>query len=408
MKQFYTFMLTAFGVFSANADWAPTSLPWIDGLGTPDSPYKVSTVTHLTELSREVAEGETFSEAIFELTNNIDCEGATIPAIGVLDKYTVEGEAHDESRYFKGTFYGNYNIIDNFNLTDAHVPEENKESIGGTGLFACATHGTWIDGLIIGEKATINGGLVTGGFIGQMNGGWLINCMMLGTVNATEFSGGLVGVMEEGLVSGCIHAGEMNGTTDVGGIVGQQAGDSRVEVCYNKGTVIASGFGGAGITGAMYDNSLIAYCYNIGTIQGESNPWLGEPDGLTADMGPNNTVISGYNVEELSGVMTRFGENLTPQELCDFPEGLHVPLVDMMLPYGDIFFVKDTEDINNGFPVINWENWFVNHPTGITVIEPNENNALHYYDLTGREIKHPTKGVVVIERRGNATRKVIL
>lgn len=405
MKQLYTFIFATLGIATAQAEWAPTPLSWIEGLGTFESPYLVSNVTHLSELSREVAEGETFAEAIFKLVNDIDCEGADISAIGVLDKYTLEGEERDDSRYFLGTFLGNYHMIDNFVLTDAHVPDDNKVSIGGTGVFACTTEGTWIDGLIIGEKATINGGLVTGGIVGQMNGGCLSNCMMAGTVNAAEYSGGIVGVMEGGEVVGCIHTGTMTGTTDIGGIVGQQAGKSVVKVCYNKGSVTASGFGGGGITGAMYDIASMQQCYNIGEIQGESNSWLGQPDGLTADKGLNNNITDCYNVSELSGVDTRYGENITSEELKALPAGLSPLLEDLQPIYGDVFFEKDTENLNDGFPVVNWEN--IANKSGITIIESNLGNALRYYDLNGREIKTPAQGIIVIERNGNNTRKVI-
>lgn len=403
MNRFLLCSFATFAALTAYADWAPTAFPWIEGEGTPSSPYLVSEADHLRGIAREVADGQTFLNAQFNLINDIDCGGGELPAIGLLDKYTTTEGAFDYSLYFLGVFCGQGHTIDNFTLTDAHVPAENKESVGGTGLFACSGPETWISGLIIGPNAVITGDLVTGAFIGQMNGGQLTDCMMLGTVNATDFSGALVGCMEDGRVTGCVNKGTVNGRLDLGAIVGQQSGTSTVLLCYNTGAVTSSTIGGAGITGTMYDRSGVYNCYNTGAVSGQANPYLGEPDGLCSDKSFGCFISDCYNVPELSGVATRYGEDITPDALRDMPEGLVVSEPDPGLDgLGSGRFVADIYGLNDGFPVLEWQNTLYERNAHAAAV-PAGSASASLYDLTGRPLAAPAPGTLVIEVSDDGT-----
>ena len=87
-----------------------------------------------------------------------------------------------------------------------------------------------------------------------------------------------------------------HGFEDVGGVCGY-AYSSKIENCYNEGTVISSGFNG-GVCGFV-DNGTISNCYNSGSVTGEW--YVGGVCGLIF-INDKSYIINCYNTEEVMGV----------------------------------------------------------------------------------------------------------
>lgn len=377
---------------SANAQaWDGTAESWTQGDGTETSPYLIENGKHLAFLSQQVNEGKTFENQYFKLANDLDMgksEGKTFTIIGSFNTYlnTETMQKVDNSKYFKGVIDGGYHKIDNLNI------EYVNEDLGGTGLFACITDQTIIKNLIIGSNSTVSGGMTCGAFVGQMNGGLITNCSNEAVVTATNFyTGGIVGVLEKGEVTMCCNKGDITGTTELGGIIGQGAETGVVSYCYNVGVIKANGFGGAGIGGALYGNAVIKNCYNVGNISGESSPWLGTPHAIVSDVAQQGSVTDCYYVKEMSLVDDEYGTAKTQEELSS-----QATIDALNSGNPEAPFVADTEQVNNGMPILKWQ---LNSVTAIENVVSNDKNRIavqgnqvssadliHVYDTSGRLI----------------------
>lgn len=343
-------LLTAFALCAINSNtmaqaWDGTSAAWTNGDGTENNPYLIETPQQLAYLSEKVNAGETFKGKYFKLTNDLDMGGENeFTRIGVFDKYFDSDNMQnvDNSKYFKGTLDGGNHVIDNLKIN--YVNEE----LGGTGLFACSTKETTIRNLIIGSNSTITGGVTTGAFIGQMNGGLLENCENRAYVEANQYSGAVVGVMEDGVVRCCSNRGKLYAATEIGGIVGQGAGTGQVEYCYNVGTVEAFGFGGGGIGGALYDTFSISNCYSIGSVSGQTSAYLGAPHAVVSDASTTNTIKNCYYVKALAKVDDNKATAVSEAEMkaTDFLTKIN---------NGTSYFIADGKNTNNGFPILSWQ-----------------------------------------------------
>lgn len=336
-----------------------------------------------------VSDGNTYENTYFKLTSDLDMgasEGHTFTMIGTFDKYFDSDAMQnvDGSKYFKGILDGDYHTIDNLKI------EYVNEELGGTGLFACTTNGTVIRNLIIGANSTVKGGITSGMFVGQMNGGLIENCQNKGTLDANMYTGGIVGVMEGGTVKCCVNNGNLKGATELGGIVGQGAANGNVEYCYNTGEITCIGFGGGGIGGALYDTFKIENCYSTGAVSGESSPWMGSPHAIISDAG-TGTVSNCYFVQELASVDDDKATAKTAEEMKS---------ADMLATLngtgGNNYFVADSKNINNGLPVLYWQ---AKTTTGIKMLEDNvqfdltidgntvsSNKNVSVYTLDGRQV----------------------
>lgn len=332
---------------AAAQTWDGTSAACTKGDGTAENPYLIETPQQLAWLSDQVNDGETFEGKHFKLTADLNMggdQGHTFNKIGIFDKTldTSTMQEVDASKYFKGTLDGDKHIIENLYIN--HVDEE----LGGTGLFACTTDGTVIRNLIIGSGSTLTGGITSGMFVGQMNGGVLEYCENRGAVNANLYSGALVGVIEAGIVRYCSNSGRLYAATEIGGIVGQGAGDGKVSYCYNTGEIEAYGFGGGGIGGALYETFAIANCYSTGKVSGQTSLYMGAPHAVVSDPLKTNTISNCYYVSELAGVDDPNATAVTADELKQ-PEFLD------RINNGEQAFVADDNNRNGGFPILGWQ-----------------------------------------------------
>lgn len=92
--------------------WAEPNLKtaaYFSGAGTEESPYLISNVNHLTQLSVDVGAGIDYDGVYFEMTQDIDFGNQTLEPIG------------DEEHPFKGTFDGAGYIVSNVSIDSSNT-----------------------------------------------------------------------------------------------------------------------------------------------------------------------------------------------------------------------------------------------------------------------------------------------
>lgn len=358
MKNYFLLAASAMTLFTAQAAWDGTAQAWTKGDGTITSPYLIETEQHLAYFQQQVTEGTTFEGEYVFLVNDLDMSadaGMKILPIGFFDEYVnsddPQGGLIDESKYFLGTFDGNFKTIDNIHI---EYVATDFEAVGGTGLFACLNDGALVKNVILGARSIVTGGELTAGIVGQMNGGTLQCCASYATINSasTFGTGGVVAVASGANVDRCYFAGSLSGNCDVGGIVGTAQYGAVVTNCYNTGVISApNGMYVGGIVGSAYDSGTrIANCYNIGeVIAAESfisspQPIVGDPEYKVLIQ--NCYFLDNGTFEEASGV--------TKKSEADMKSEAMVTLLnagDENTPWE-----LDTKTINGGFPVFAWQN----------------------------------------------------
>ena len=206
--------------------------------------------------------------------------------------------------------HGSYNVVElceNYgNVTDSVdasviVSTTSNGGIGGVsaGIYSSSILKNSINqGIITGAK-------YTGGIVGFVNGGSVIESNNLGNVNGLTEVGGVVGNFTNGEVSSCTNEATIVGDDRVGGIIGRIAKVTTATTilkCTNKTTAIVNGkisFGGivGRIEGATTTNyTTIDNCHNQGTIaeilNTENSGYVG---GIVGMHGSYNVVVNCVN-----------------------------------------------------------------------------------------------------------------
>lgn len=360
MKNYLLVAACAVSALSVSAAWDGTAQVWTNGDGSQNSPFLIETEAHLAYFQQQVTSGESYKGKFFRLENDLDMSadaGQKILPIGFFDEYIDANDPEgntliDESKYFLGTFDGNFKVIDNIHV---EYIATDFEAVGGTGLFACLDNGAVVKNLGLGAKTVITGGELTGGLVGQMNGGTLQCCYSLATINSgSSFgTGGLVAVAShESVIDRCYFAGEVNGNSDVGGIVGTAQYGCDITNCYNAGVINApNGWFVGGIVGSAYDTgTLIANCYNIGEVNA-ADGFMSKPEPIVGDAEYKVTLQNCYfldngKFEEKSGVVKKSEADLKSEAM-----------LTLLNAGGETEnWQADTKNLNNGFPVLAWQN----------------------------------------------------
>ena len=358
MKNYFLLAASALTIFSASAAWDGTAQEWINGDGTASNPYLIETEQHLAYFQEQVTGGRSFAGEYVRLANDLDMSadaGMKILPIGFFDEYVnvddPQGGLIDESKYFLGTFDGNFKTIDNIHI---EYVATDFEAVGGTGLFACLDDGALVKNVILGSRSIVTGGELTAGLVGQMNGGTLQNSASLATIDSqsTFGTGGVVAVASTGKISGCYFGGSLTGNSDVGGIVGTAMYGVEIENCYNRGVVSApNGMFVGGIVGSAYDSGTrIVNCYNIGEVI-SAETFISSPQPIAGDaeykvLVQNCYFLDNGSFSEASGVVKKSADEMKSEAMVT------------LLNAGDASapWQADTKLLNDGYPVFAWQN----------------------------------------------------
>ena len=207
-------------------------------------------------------------------------------------------------------------------------------------------------------KNCINNGQVfgveiVGGISGTLRSSVIENSANYGVVSdnnnsETKFIGGIIGEAESAEIIECYNVGEISGNQGVAGIVGWGY-DMKINSCYNNalvtGTTRVSGICGmVGLRGKS-SNNYIENCYNsknitFSTLGGAIANYV--VSGETLDLKNNyyleNTVNNSNEATPINGVEVRNDEEMKNLELS----------------LGERF-KDDTNNVNNGYPILIWQ-----------------------------------------------------
>ena len=336
---------------------------------------KISTEEELKEFRDNVNSGNSYEGKYVYLTDDITLDsseewepiGKLMQNIDLaIDELNIE-----ENNPFSGTFDGKNHTINNM-----YINNDNKVQ----GLFSLVIDGN-IKNINIAENCSINASEYSGSVVGYMyNTGRISNCKNYADLDTVY--GGIVGRITGSItVSNCINYGDIqngkggivgtsngtdweefenvyhtiincanygiiNGTSGkdyVGGIAGYFKGN--ILNSFNLGNVNATGKIVGGIAGEIYGNA--NNCYNIADITGIA--YVGGITGIFAGNLRNCYTIANITANYNMGTFWGYGTKCT-KENC-YSKNDEFTATDL----GDAF-EEDTENINNGYPILKWQN----------------------------------------------------
>lgn len=404
MKKFSTllFALMAVGTMSAQNSWTYFAADsYSGGSGTKGDPYQITTPEELAKIAKDCDSGRTLEDTYFILMNDIDLDGYDWEPIGTFN--------YGGGIRFHGSINGNGHSIKNMNV---NKPSAMFESglVSELGAYGEIKNLTIESGKIVGQAAV--------GSFAAMCTGLIENCTNYADVYALSpsqgsgYAGGITGSVsastetgQPGIVRKCINYGYVESGNGVngyvaGGIAGQNQG--LIEQCGNYGdvqTYIAQGGGIAGV----FKNGYIFHCYNRGKVR--ANEQVGGIVGRTQNDNERVYITHCYNAAAVEGAnggvpdysynsilgsaggikytvvdtvyndetlnVNGFIDDIIPDgptgTLCLISNSAEVASLtteDMVnnqefvdrLNGGEKVWAMDTQNINNGYPVLAFQN----------------------------------------------------
>lgn len=252
----------------------PLSAGGMEGTGTSDDPYLVTTPPQLRGVDAEGANDNSAETEYYEQKADLD--------LSAYDNWKpVKSGALYDGKGYKvnnlvstqgGIFSYNGGTIQNVHLVSGNI-NSTSGNIGGI-VNAC-------------DKSGINQTIQ--------------NCSNAANITAGGWTGGIVGNGSYSTIEHCKNSGNISSTVSVGGIFGHIWGDTHVRYCYNEGLIKVIGSGNdnpvGGIGGQIYSSAYgIEYSYNKGDVQndvtGEAGSILGRK---SSGDGSNNYGIQIFN-----------------------------------------------------------------------------------------------------------------
>lgn len=237
----------------------------------------------------------------------------------------------------------------------------------GTGGLVGETAGTVTfkgcsnSGKIIAENSTIG----TGGIVGSTSGGTITECSNAAEITGKEKSGGIAGSLENTKVSYCYNEGkisfdDLNAQT-MGGIAGITSKKASIQYCFNKGVVSAGSYGAGGIVGFVgYDSDFPGHVYNTGKVKSRST-FSGKGAGAIAGGAVAAAKPTGdcYALKDVSDCMFFEKDNLSEEKAFKTEQEMKtaefINLLNKDLPEGQSGFKESNGNINDGYPVFQWQ-----------------------------------------------------
>jgi hypothetical protein len=274
---------------------------FLEGSGTEDEPYLISTAEQLNLIGLFVCEWDKH----FKLTEDIDLSRYKGNSFNIIGR--------NEKLPFIGVFDGNGKRIWNFtwNSTETYC----------IGLFGYVGSDGQIKNLGL-ENVDVNelSGWYVAGLVGW-NAGNVTHCYSTGKVSGTQYYvGGLIGT-NRGTITDCYSAGNVDGNDYVGGLVGANGFFKSwyigvITNCYSTASVSGTKNVG-GLLGYNGPESVVTASFWDIETSGEPNSAGGEPK-TTAEMKTISTFISaGWDFIEIWGI----GEGQTYPYLRFAPAG---------------------------------------------------------------------------------------
>ena len=386
------------------------------GSGTEEDPYTIGSIEELVLFADSVTNGKTYEGEYVKLTRDLDFKsaesyvdstrtdfeeygytGSLMTAITTGEGFKPIGSTEIWSEIgFFGTFDGNGKIISNLRIYLTDFSNEcvalfatNFGTIKNMGLKDCdinidvdqktdayeiiyaslcgynygTVEGCFSSGNILVNADEISAPLRVGGVVGSSassNGTIEIkNCYNKVNIevirNETTIKntavGGVVCNSSNTIITNCYNIGKVSGTysnggLNVGGVVGY--GCTQGTNLYNLGEVYSSASGTPVLGGVVGQGKNIENCYNTGSVlyEASSTKYIGAVIGSITGTQTNSYYL---NNTELNGIGRNYSGTSQPtkvEKIEDMPTVLSV--------VGDEF-KADTNNINGGYPLLEWQ-----------------------------------------------------
>lgn len=333
--------------------------------GINDNVSCINSREGLVTLANEVNNGDNKSGKIIYLTSDLDLGGKFDSDGNALDGNISWTPIGTDSNPFSGTFDGNGHIISNMYI-DAddsvalfyRVVNSSIKNLGIESSYVQSKSGA-ASALIftavytkvqtVYAIVTLNGQKMTSGLVSFANGLNIKNSYNVGNItsNDKQFGAGIIGYLglESSAVENCYNLGNINGGVQSSGIVGGLQG--LVRNTYNIGNITGTS-GVGGIVGQVFTETspVIKNNYNVGIIKdggGIVDSYFGEKNDYLIQ---NNFYLQGSASCGVSFLQSNIGAE--PLSQAEMPSVISVINEDNA-------FVEDTNNINNGYPILKWQ-----------------------------------------------------
>ena len=255
--------------------------------------------------------------ASYILTADIDFGGETVNPVGIFEPKSdaeEDAETPNTALAFTGTFDGNGHTLSNIKI--------DASDKNGVGLFGCMTgDGSWVKNLKV-ENISVKGGNYTGGVVGFADFGSYVEGITLSGKNTVEgrfLIGGIVGASHADIVD-CEAVADLTLTDanmqGAGIIVGGQE-DGNLENCTAGGTITTPDgcYSIGGLAGCFHcseyaknckaENVKIVTgdnCWLLGGLAGHSGTFENAPTLVENGIVKNVSIETGRNSERIGGI----------------------------------------------------------------------------------------------------------
>ena len=337
-------------ILDINEEWKPIGLY----LNENNSPYAESNKPfsgifngYTYEVDNIYINTTDKAQGLFGLVN-----GGKILNIGIGKKCNINGDGLATSSIV-GVLCNNAKIVNSYNKSSIKVGRYSGGIVG-----VCQKSSEIINCHNIGEIDT-NQDLshaYIGGIVGSLHTNSSIkNCYNIGEINgkgahSISIVGGIAGTVEKvSKIKSSFNKGNINGQNNIGGITGENKNDVQISNCYNTGNI--SGYNKiGGISGQ--NTTEIFNCYNIGLINGTA--FVGGITGQNLSSTTYNTIGLIRNSFSLVNV----ADSLDGGNNDGIIENSFIKTEQEMkslVPTLGIAFKEDSNNINNGYPILQWQ-----------------------------------------------------
>ena len=276
---------TICGKSEAPAAWDGSVSEMLEGEGSEQSPYLITSGADLAYLAAQVNGGEKYAGVYFRLEADIDLGGRNWTPIGcgVYDYGGADNIIEELTRAFSGIFDGRGRTVSNFTVTDSQPTEirNNDNTYYSLGLFGALDGATIknlrITGAVINadksaEQSVCYAGILAGVIAGQSS---VSCCDVSGEVSVsatTVYAGMLAGdgnsvTGSRNEITDCMASGSVRADASenayTGGLLGGSSYTDITRCIAAAALEVSAARGGyaCGFVGYCEYNSDITYCY---------------------------------------------------------------------------------------------------------------------------------------------------
>lgn len=335
--------------------------------GINDNVKCIGTREELATMASEVNNGDNKLGKIYYLTNDLDLGGKFDSNGNALDGNISWTPIGTDDNPFIGTFDGNGHVIKNMYITSLEsaalfyrVTNSMIKNFGIESSYVESKNGaassiasTVVDTIIkrVYTSADLNGEKMTSGVAAYALGLMIKDCYNTGKINSNDkqFGAGIIGYLgyKTSSIENCYNSGILNGGTQSGGIVGGLQG--VVSNTYNVANLISSS-GVGGIVGQLYTETspIVKNNYNVGKINDATGGGI-----IDSYFGNKSDYVIQDNYYLLGSA--NYGVSFLKSDVGAAPLSQdNMPSV-LSVINGDNAFVEDTNNINNGYPILRWQ-----------------------------------------------------